>query len=525
MRLAHTLSLMLIAAVLVTVAAMGGAMIWNLHSGFADYIQARDDERLQRFAQVVAERIAQAGSLSALASQPEPMRGLMDALAERDGVNRPPAPGLSLIPRGLPGGPPPPFGPGPRPGDDPHAAGAPGTPAAPEAARHPPPPGGAQGDHPFGRRVVVTDPQGRQVLGLPQPADAPTRSLPVLLDGQAVATVRMVRVDDPPAGVDARFLQRQYTALAAVSATLLVLAVALAWVLARRWVRPLLAVQAATHRIALGHLDVRLPESPGSDEVAELVRNVNRMAGALQQLEGARRRWLAEISHELRTPLTVLRGELDALADGIRPLDPAAVQSLQEEVRALGKIVDDLRELAVSDLGSLSFEHRPVAMQAVLERVQQRFAQRASQAGLALALTPAHAAGMLVSGDAGRLEQLLSNLLENSLRYTDAPGRVDIGITRTGPTLTLQVQDSAPGVAASHLPHLFEPLYRVDAARSRSNGGSGLGLAICDAIVRAHGGQMQASPSALGGLCIRLTLPLLPDSASTPPPAEPPPHD
>ena len=136
-------------------------------------------------------------------------------------------------------------------------------------------------------------------------------------------------------------------------------------------------------------------------------------------------------------------------------------------------------------------------------------------------LDPAAAAGMQVSGDAGRLEQLLSNLLENSLRYTDAPGRVDIGITRTGPTLTLQVQDSAPGVAASHLPHLFEPLYRVDAARSRRNGGSGLGLAICDAIVRAHGGQMQASPSALGGLCIRVSLPLLPDSASAPPP----PHD
>jgi two-component system, OmpR family, sensor histidine kinase BaeS len=507
MRLAHTLSLMLIAAVLVTVAAMGGAMIWNLHSGFADYLQARDNERLEHFAQLVAERIAAAGSLSALVGQPEPMRSLLDALAERDGVNRPPAPGL--MPPGLPGGPPPP-GPWSERG---------------AFAPHRPPPGTEGAGPPFGRRVAVINPQGQQVLGLRQPADAPTRSLPVSLDGQTVATVRMVLVDDAPAGVDARFLQRQYTALAAVSATLLLLVVALAWVLARRWVRPLLAVQAATHRIALGHLDVRLPESAGSDEVAELVRNVNRMASALQQLQGARRRWLAEISHELRTPLTVLRGELDALADGIRPLNPAAVQSLQDEVQALGKIVDDLRELAVSDLGSLSFEHRPVAMQAVLERVQQRFAQRASQAGLVLTLEPAAAAGMQVSGDAGRLEQLLSNLLENSLRYTDAPGRVDIDITRTGPTLTLQVQDSAPGVAASHLPHLFEPLYRVDAARSRSNGGSGLGLAICDAIARAHGGQMQASPSALGGLCIRLTLPLLPDSATAPPPAEPPPHD
>lgn len=504
MRLAHTLSLMLIAAVLVTVAAMGGAMIWNLHSGFADYLQARDNERLEHFAQLVAERIAAAGSLSALVGQPEPMRSLLDALAERDGVNHPPAPGL--MPPGLPGGPPPP---------------GPWSERGAFAPPHRPPPGTEGAGPPFGRRVAVINPQGQQVLGLRQPADAPSRSLPVLLDGQTVATVRMVRVDDPPAGVDARFLQRQYTALGVVSATLLLLAVALAWVLARRWVRPLLAVQAATHRIALGHLDVRLPESPNDDEVAELVRNVNRMASALQQLQGARRRWLAEISHELRTPLTVLRGELDALADGIRPLSPTAVQSLQEEVRALGQIVDDLRELAVSDLGSLSFEHRPVAVQAVLERVQQRFAQRASQAGLVLTLDPAAAAGMQVSGDAGRLEQLLSNLLENSLRYTDAPGRVDIGITRTGPTLTLQVQDSAPGVAASHLPHLFEPLYRVDAARSRRNGGSGLGLAICDAIVRAHGGQMQASPSALGGLCIRVSLPLVPDSTTAPPP----PHD
>jgi two-component system sensor histidine kinase BaeS len=502
MRLAHTLSLMLIAAVLVTVAAMGGAMIWNLHSGFADYIQARDDERLQRFAQVVSERITQAGSLQALTSQPESMRGLLDALAERDGIPRPPHP--NSMPRGRPGGPPP-FGPPPEQG--PHAAGAPDTPGPRGDAVRTPPPGG-QGDHPFDRRVVVTDPQGRQVLGRPQLASAPTRSLPVQLGGQTVATVRMVVADNPPAGVEARFLRRQYTALAVVSAALLVLAVALAWVLARRWVRPLLAVQVATHRIALGHLDVRLQESPGKDEVADVVRNVNRMASALQQLQGARKRWLAEISHELRTPLTVLRGELDALADGIRPLTPAAVQSLQDEVRALGNLVDDLRELAVSDLGHLSCEHALVDLQAVLERVQQRFAQRATQAGLALALDPADAAGLQVSGDAGRLEQLLSNLLENSLRYTDAPGHIDIGLSRTDHTVVLQVQDSAPGVSANHLPHLCEPLYRVDAARSRHNGGSGLGLAICEAIVRAHGGTMQASHASLGGLCIQVSLPL-----------------
>ena len=122
--------------------------------------------------------------------------------------------------------------------------------------------------------------------------------------------------------------------------------------LARQWVRPLLAVQAATARIAQGELDVRVPVERG-DEIGDVVRNVNAMAASLQRIEGARRRWLADLSHELRTPLTVLRGEIEALVDGVRQPGEAALRSLREDVLRLGRLVDDLHLLAMADLQAL----------------------------------------------------------------------------------------------------------------------------------------------------------------------------
>ena len=109
--------------------------------------------------------------------------------------------------------------------------------------------------------------------------------------------------------------------------------------------------------------------------------------------------------------------------------------------------------------------------------------------------------------DPARIEQLLRNLLENSLRYTDPPGRIAVRLQGVGDRVQLQIEDSAPGVPAGDMVRVFEPLYRADAARSRHAGGSGLGMAIAEAIVHAHDGQIRAEPSVLGGLCVRIELP------------------
>jgi two-component system sensor histidine kinase BaeS len=342
----------------------------------------------------------------------------------------------------------------------------------------------------------------------------------VLVQGEVVALARMQPAPLVRDGGEARFLHDQYRVIAAGSLGLIVVALLTAALLARRWTRPLAAVQDATQRLARGELTVRLPAGPDladrSDEIGDVVRNVNRMAEGLQRLEGARRRWLADISHELRTPLTVLRGDIEALQDGVRPLRLEAVGVLHDEVLRIGKLVDDLHLLATSDLQALPCHFAPADALDLLQRVGRRFKGRARAAGLSVSLQGLDGLAPLlvlpVNWDADRVEQLLANLMENSLRYTDAPGQIRIGLRQADDTVKLVVEDSAHGVPADQWPQLFEPLYRGDAARARLHGGSGLGLAICEAIARAHGGQLGASASALGGLCITVTLPQHPQA-------------
>jgi two-component system sensor histidine kinase BaeS len=245
-------------------------------------------------------------------------------------------------------------------------------------------------------------------------------------------------------------------------------------------------------------------------EIDQLVDDVNAMASALAALEEARRSWIAQISHELRTPLAVLRGELESIEDGARQPSPAVLRSLAEEVAQLTRLVDDLHTLTVADLGQMPCRFVPGDAGEALRRIALKFEARARQLGLALSV-PAAAHAIPAQWDFGRIDQLLSNLLENSLRYTAAPGRIDVSWRTDGRSLQLQVEDSAPGVAAHDLPRLFEPLFRTDSARSRAvQHGSGLGLSIVRAIARAHRGSVHAAASPLGGLALRVELPLDP---------------
>jgi two-component system sensor histidine kinase BaeS len=175
--------------------------------------------------------------------------------------------------------------------------------------------------------------------------------------------------------------------------------------------------------------------------------------------------------------------------------------------------VEDFHLLALSDLRALPCTFAPVQPAVLLHNAAARVQARADAAGLRLVLDTS-GSPPAAHWDAQRVDQMLSNLLENSLRYTDAPGliRVQLRATATGQA-QLTVDDSAPGVPVADHARLFDPLYRADASRSRRLGGSGLGLAICRAIVRSHGGQVEAGPSPLGGLRVVVSLPLQPEGS------------
>lgn len=219
-----------------------------------------------------------------------------------------------------------------------------------------------------------------------------------------------------------------------------------------------------------------------------------------------RRDFMADISHELRTPLAVLRGELEAIQDGVRQFTPDSVASLQAEVGTLTKLVDDLHQLSMSDEGALAYQKSSLDLIPLLEVASGSFRERFASRGLTLQLSLPDS--MTVFGDRDRLMQLFNNLLENSLRYTDSGGGLYISAEQRERMVLLTFADSAPGVSDEQLQKLFERFYRTEGSRNRASGGSGLGLAICVNIVQAHNGLIRAAHSPFGGVSITVELPL-----------------
>jgi two-component system, OmpR family, sensor histidine kinase BaeS len=491
-RLAYSLSALLAATTLLTVLAMGGLVAWNLKRGFSDYLEARELDRLRRFAEVLEGRLAGAGAAQDV-SWPRELRQALRTYGQSESAGAAglgPGPGAGPASEGMP--------PGPRgagPGGDPGVR---------------PLPGGPDG---FGARMSLVSPDGRPLAARPLPLGVAFLEVPIRVDGQTVALARLRKPAATPDALDARFVARQYAGIGIAACVLLLVAGVAGHFVAARWVAPLLAVQRSTHDIAQGRPHRALDESR-RDEIGDLMRDVNRMSGSLQRLENARRRWLAEISHELRTPLTVLRGELEALIDGVRPLTPDAVGSLHQESLRLSRLLDDLHTLAMSDLGGMPTHPLEVEPLALVEGAARRMTEAATRAHHALVVElQTGVEGLVAIWDPQRIDQLLDNLLSNAIRYTHAPGRIVLRAAREARGVVIEVEDSAPGVSDEALVQLFEPLFRADPARSGE--GSGLGLAIAKAIVQAHGGRIEARHAGLGGVHMRVVLPLEPAGGSS----------
>jgi len=355
----------------------------------------------------------------------------------------------------------------------------------------------------LGPRLTLVDAGRAYVAGNPRPADDAIAE-PVIRDGQTVGWLLVSPFTELTSALDLHFQRRQARAALFIGALAIVLAALVALLLARHLLRPVHRLAHATRALTDGQLDTRI--AGGADELGRLAQDFNRLAATLERNEQARRTLSADISHELRTPVAVLRGELEALHDGVRPLTREAIASLQQEVAVLGKLIDDLYELALADAGVLDYRREALDLRAVLETALAPFRVLFAARDITFEHVPA-LAPLPVLADAGRLRQLFANLAENALRYTDPGGRVRVAAAARGGRIEVDFQDSAPGVPDALRPRLFERLFRVEPSRSRALGGAGLGLAICRNIAQAHGGQIEARPSPLGGVWIALNLP------------------
>ncbi|PMG28783.1 hypothetical protein BCU94_15800 [Shewanella sp. 10N.286.52.C2] len=329
--------------------------------------------------------------------------------------------------------------------------------------------------------------------------------VPVTYKGELIAKLYsspIVKVNSESAAI---FSQQQLWTTLWIGLGCLLLASIISWLLARFLLVPVKEVVKGISFLSKGNYNERFTQQR-QDELGQLMNDIDHLAMILDKNRTAKNRWFADISHELRTPLSILCGEIDAIKAGIRQFDQQQLESLEQEVMRIKHLVDDLYQLSLSDVGGLKYNIQPMDLTESISDTIASLGNKISAKGLGYRFN--YIEPVLINADKMRIQQLISNVLLNSVAYTDSPGNIDVDLIQQNTKVLVLINDTKPSVATAECELLFEALHRQDSSRVRRSNGAGLGLTICRNIVEAHKGTITARRSNLGGLCIEIVLPL-----------------
>ena len=303
-------------------------------------------------------------------------------------------------------------------------------------------------------------------------------------------------------------LQYVSVELLVLAPLILVLGVMGSFWLAKRAFRPITRLTTIARTIQQGDLHSRVPVPHTNDEVHLLAVTFNEMIDHIEKLLAHQRRFLSDASHELRTPVAALRSMIEVALARPRSIEDYTLllQDMNGQMERLGHLITSLLMLARVDEGHISFEREMLHLDVLSEAVVTTLEPLAAERGITL--RKQMETNVTVLGDEARLMQVIMNLLDNALTYTNAGGTVTLLLEKTSTHALLRVQDTGCGIPAEHLPHIFERFYRVDRARSRSAGGAGLGLAITKWIVTMHDGTITVESHPGKGSLFSVSLPL-----------------
>lgn len=277
--------------------------------------------------------------------------------------------------------------------------------------------------------------------------------------------------------------------------------------------RPLERLTRVAGRMEAGDIEARAAGSGGGREVTALAQTMDRLAAALRRQDELRRATAADVTHELRNALVGVVARIETLQDGVAGDERAVLERMERDARRVHHLVDDIGLLVAAQRPSLLVDTRDVDLSdvvgAAVERHEDSF--RARSIALSAAVAP-----VSVPGDAGRLGQVLDNLLSNAARYTNPGGTVHVRLVRRGDRAAIEVADSGIGIAPEHLARVFDRFFRARAAAERVPEGSGVGLAIVSEIVAAHGGRIDVDSRPGEGSTFTVLLPAPPSAPGNP---------
>jgi len=305
------------------------------------------------------------------------------------------------------------------------------------------------------------------------------------------------------------FLGTLFIALAVAAIVATVTSLATSLFVARRITVPLRQMTQVSQRISAGNYAERIVIAPvhSTDELGQLASSINTLAVALEQTERRRLEVIGNVAHELRTPIATLEGYLEGLLDGVIEPSPLTWAMLHTEAGRLRRLVDDLQELSRAEARQVPLSLQPVTPQRLVQDALEPLEGQFAEKGLELQI---HVPEDLpqVMADPTRAVQILTNVLVNALRYTPAPGKVAVAVSREEAMVAFRINDTGVGLSPEQIAHIFERFYRVDKSRSRTLGGSGIGLTIAQSLAQAMGGEIRVESAGLGqGSSFTLTLP------------------
>jgi two-component system sensor histidine kinase BaeS len=330
----------------------------------------------------------------------------------------------------------------------------------------------------------------------------------IIVEEKTIGFLAVSKRDHLTAGYELNFVKQQQRYILFIALGLVLVAMLIAMPLAAHFVKPIKSLTSAMSKLTSGQFQQRI-DLKRKDEFAHLSRDFNELAATLQQNEQARKRWLADISHELRTPVAVLKGELESMLDGVRPLSLERIQSANEEVTQLEQLLDDLHELTRNDLGTLHYRKESLNLVKLLHEEVKRYQTLLAENGFKVTFSDLPQE-VFVFADTKRLRQLMANLFTNTAKYANDGDMLNISVNvlQQSHQVEIRFEDNGCGVDEVNLDKLFDHLFRIENSRNRETGGSGLGLSICQKIVDAHHGKISAFASDLGGLGILIILPM-----------------
>lgn len=367
---------------------------------------------------------------------------------------------------------------------------------------------------PLGFRLNILDINGRIIEGRPENIrmaevrpDLKLSKIDIKFKGKTVGYITAVQSVLIAAPLAEEFSNHQSDKMYFVVSLMFLVNFLCCSYLINVYLRPLKQVEAAGKELMNHNYDYKI-NLHSKDEIGSLASTYNSLTHFLKKEKEKRDQWITDIAHELRTPMQVLSSQVEAIQDSLIEPNAKNMSSISDQIQILSSLVEDLYILSLSDEKANVSNISSVDLNLLLESSVSAKEQQFQKKDIEVLFNYEKNDLCLACVDASAIQRVFANIIENSVRYTDAGGVFKVTITRGDSDVIICFDDTAPCVPKDSLEKIFDRLYRVDKSRGRENGGAGLGLSICHNIIKLHNGTMKAGESALGGLNLIITIPI-----------------